>query len=132
MALTKDVQTDAITLTPAAADAVLDLLAKRELDDHALRIFVSGGGCSGFQYGMALEGNIRPNDLSFEMHGVKIVVDEISINYLHGATVDFVEEILGGGFKVDNPNATASCGCGNSSRTSDSAASQSSGGCGCG
>lgn len=133
MTLTEDTQSQAITLTPAAADAVRDLLAKRELDEHALRIFVSGGGCSGFQYGMALERDIRPNDLSFELHGITVVVDEISINYLNGSTVDYVDEIMGAGFIVDNPNAVASCGCGNSFRTNEGPVGrQSSGGCGCG
>ena len=89
-----DVQTDQITLMPAAAQAVKDLIAKRNLTDYALRIFVSGGGCSGFQYGMALDNNIRPEDLSYEMHGVKLIVDEVSIEYLKGASIDYVEDLM--------------------------------------
>ena len=130
--ITDEVQTDQITLTPAAAQAVLDLLAKRNLSGYALRVFVSGGGCSGFQYGMALENQIRDADLTYEMHGVKVVVDEISINYLQGSTVDYVDTLMGTGFKIDNPNAVASCGCGNSFRTKESSASSESGSCGCG
>lgn len=121
-----------IDLTPAAANAVQDLLAKRELENFALRVFVSGGGCSGFQYGMALEDNIRDTDIVSEQHGVKLVVDEISINYLNGATVDYVDEIMGSGFKIENPNAVSTCGCGSSFRTSgDASASNSGSGCSC-
>jgi len=130
--ITDEVQTDQITLTPAAAQAVLDLLSKRDLSGYALRVFVSGGGCSGFQYGMALENQIRDADLTFEMHGVKVVVDEISINYLQGSTVDYVDTLMGSGFKIENPNAVASCGCGNSFRTKESSASSDSESCGCG
>jgi len=96
-------------------------MEKRNLTGYALRVFISGGGCSGFQYGMALEGNIREQDLSYEVDGVQVVVDEVSIDYLRGATIDYVEDVMGSGFKIDNPNAVASCGCGNSFRTKDSA-----------
>lgn len=120
-----------ISLTPAAANAVQELLAKRNLDGYALRVFVSGGGCSGFQYGMALEDQIRDTDLVSEQHGVKLVVDEISINYLAGAEVDYVDEIMGSGFKITNPNAVATCGCGSSFRTQNDQAYSSGGGCGC-
>lgn len=132
MDLLEVTKTEQLSVTPAAADAVQELLAKRELEDYALRVFVSGGGCSGFQYGMALEDNIRETDIVTEQHGVKIVVDEISINYLHGATVDYVDEVMGSGFKIENPNAMSTCGCGSSFRTSDDpGAANSSGGCSC-
>ena len=123
-------QIDKVNLTPSAVQAVRDLLTKRNLEGYALRVFVSGGGCSGFQYGMALEGNVRENDLSFEHDGVKVVVDEISIDYLRGATVDYVDDIMGSGFKIDNPNAISSCGCGSSFRTKDSAGAEAEEGCG--
>ncbi len=132
MMLAEEVKTESITLTPAAAQAVSDLLAKRELTGYALRVFVSGGGCSGLQYGMALENQIREQDLTFSMHGVTLVVDEVSINYLQGSTVDYVENLMGTGFKIDNPNAVAACGCGSSFRTKDSNSSSDSGGCNCG
>jgi len=125
------VDTAQINLTTAAANAIQELLQKRNLEGYALRVFVSGGGCSGFQYGMALEDNIRDTDLVSEQHGVKIVVDEISINYLAGAEVDYVDEIMGSGFKITNPNAVATCGCGSSFRTKDDQAYGSGGGCGC-
>lgn len=132
MDLLEQTQTAQLNLTTSAAEAVEELLAKRELEGYALRVFVSGGGCSGFQYGMALEDNIRETDLVTEQHGVKLVVDEISINYLTGATVDYVDEVMGSGFKIENPNAVASCGCGSSFRTSDDPGhAHNSGGCSC-
>jgi iron-sulfur cluster assembly protein len=123
--------TPQISLTPSAASAVSDLLSKRNLEGYALRVFISGGGCSGFQYGMALEGNVRENDLVFEEHGVKIVVDEVSISYLQGATVDYVDEVMGSGFKIENPNAVSSCGCGSSFRNAGDQAQGSGGGSCC-
>jgi iron-sulfur cluster assembly accessory protein len=131
MALLEQNMTDTISLTDSAAKAVSELLQKRELEDYALRIYIAGGGCSGYQYGMALEGNIRDSDMIFEQHGVKMVVDEVSINYLRGATVDYVDEIMGSGFKIDNPNAVSSCGCGSSFRTAGDAEPAAGGGCGC-
>jgi iron-sulfur cluster assembly accessory protein len=122
---------DILILTPSATNAVQELLEKRNLPGYALRVFVSGGGCSGFQYGMALENNIREQDLVTEIDGVKVVVDEISIDYLRGATVDFVDDVMGSGFKIDNPNAVSSCGCGNSFRTKEDDGSANGGGCGC-
>jgi iron-sulfur cluster assembly accessory protein len=124
-------QTAQISLTETAAAAVQDLLKKRELSDLALRVFISGGGCSGFQYGMALEDNIRDTDIVTEQHGVRLVVDEVSINYLDGATVDYVDEIMGSGFKIENPNAVSTCGCGSSFKTSGDASASTGGGCSC-
>jgi len=124
-------ETDQITLTQTAAQAVSDLLEKRNLQGYALRVFIQGGGCSGYQYGMALDNRIRDNDLVFEGHGIKLVVDPMSFPYLKGSTVDYVDELMGSGFKISNPNAVASCGCGSSFRTAESGASGSGGGCGC-
>jgi iron-sulfur cluster assembly protein len=127
-----DVQTHSITLTPAAAARVRRLLTERDLPDYALRVFVSGGGCSGLQYGMALEGDARQDDLRFKSGDVDVVIDPVSIGYLGGATIDYVDDLIGGGFKIENPNAVASCGCGHSFRTGDQAGGESAGGCGCG
>jgi len=130
--LLEQTHTTSIALTPSAAQAVRELLARRNLEGYTLRVFVSGGGCSGFQYGMALENNVRDTDLTYECEGVQVVVDEISIDYLNGATIDYVEEVMGSGFKIENPNAVASCGCGSSFRTKESAHSeQTAGGCDC-
>ena len=127
--LIEQTQTETVLLTLAAADAVRDLLTKRDLSGYALRVFVSGGGCSGYQYGMALENNIRPTDQCFDYDGVQLVVDEISIDYLRGATIDYVESVMGSGFKIENPNAVSACGCGSSFRTKDESYSGSGGGC---
>jgi len=132
MDLMENTNLEQITLTESAAQAVKELLTKRELldQDYALRVFVQGGGCSGFQYGMALDNRILSNDMVLDQHGVKMLVDEMSLTYLKGATVDYVDELMGSGFKITNPNAVASCGCGHSFRTSDSEGSEA-GSCGC-
>jgi iron-sulfur cluster assembly protein len=127
----ENTQVDPVTLTSAAADAVNQLMEKRNLEGYALRVFIQGGGCSGYQYGMALENNIRENDFVFEDNGTRVVVDEMSIQYLHGSSIDFVDDIMGSGFKVENPNAVASCGCGSSFRTKEESGSASSAGGGC-
>jgi iron-sulfur cluster assembly protein len=123
------VSTQPISLTPSAVQRVRRLLDERNLQGHALRVFVSGGGCSGMQYGMALEGNPRETDQRYAFEGVDVVVDPMSMTYLAGCTIDYVDEIMGGGFRIDNPNAVASCGCGQSFRTSGESAAD--GGCGC-
>ncbi|HSB88908.1 MAG TPA: iron-sulfur cluster insertion protein ErpA [Anaerolineales bacterium] len=123
------VSTEPITLTPSAVQRVRRLLDERNLQGHALRVFVSGGGCSGMQYGMALEGNPRETDQRYAFEGVDVVVDPMSMTYLAGCTIDYVDEIMGGGFRIDNPNAVASCGCGHSFRTAGESAADS--GCGC-
>ena len=132
--IAQDVQSDEITLTESAAEAVQGLLKDRGVQDHALRVFIAGGGCSGYQYGMALEGEPRDTDMVISQHGVKVVVDDVSINYLRGATIDFVNDVMASGFKIDNPNASSACGCGNSFRTDGEEAPkhEHAGGCGSG
>jgi len=107
--LSENTKINTITLTPVAAKAVQDLLSQRQLEGHALRVYVSGRSCSGFQYGMALESNIREQDNIDEFDGVKVVVDEISIQYLQGSTIDYIESPDGAGFKIENPNEDSSC-----------------------
>lgn len=123
--------TSVIEITPAAAQRVQQLLDERNLEDHALRVFVGGGGCSGLQYGMGLDGEPREDDLHFDFDGIQVLIDPLSMGYLRGATIDYVEDLMGGGFKIENPNAVASCGCGHSFRTEGAAASagSASGGC---
>lgn len=113
--LEANLDSSTIEMTPAAIQVVKDLMENKKLTDHALRIFISGGGCSGFQYGMAFEANIRPEDTTFEMDGIKLVVDEMSINYLLGSKIDYIDDPQGVGFKIDNPNIMSGCHCGNSS-----------------
>jgi iron-sulfur cluster assembly protein len=121
--------TTPLTLTSKAADMVKDLITQQDRDDLALRVYVAGGGCSGLQYGMALDENIEPDDQVFESQGVKVVVDSTSLRYIAGSTVDYVDTGMGGGFKVENPNATGGCGCGSSFSTEEGGES-SGGGCG--
>jgi len=112
-----EIKSPELSLTEAAAEAVRSLVKDRKVEGHALRVFVTGGGCSGHQYGMALEPNPRETDIVLEQHGVRVVVDEVSINYLRGANIDYVNDIMASGFKIENPNATSACGCGQSFRT---------------
>ena len=129
-------QTETIHITDAALDVVRNLLLQKNVPDHGLRVFVAGGGCSGMQYGMALEAEPRPYDHVIENDGVKIFIDPTSMMYLNTATIDYEESMMGGGFKIDNPNAASSCGCGHSFKAKDdggaSAAPAAGGGCACG
>src|SRR5665213_1730249 len=108
-----------VSLSDRAAEMVKDLIVQQERDDLALRVYVAGGGCSGLQYGMALDENIEEDDQVFESLGVKVVVDAMSLRYIAGSTVDYVTTGLGGGFEVENPNSTGGCGCGSSFSTED-------------
>ncbi len=100
-----------ITFTQNAAEAVRAVIAEKNLPGYALRLFISGGGCSGYQYGLALDNRIRPEDVVTEMDGIKLLVDEVSIKYLQGATVDYVDGPEQSGFAITNPNSQASCSC---------------------
>ena len=103
-----------LNVTPAAAEKLLAVLAEKNLPDHGLRVFISGGGCSGFQYGMAFENKSEEGDFVFDANGVRIYLDSASAMYLEGATVDYVDSLMGGGFHIENPNATSTCSCGQS------------------
>jgi iron-sulfur cluster assembly protein len=103
-----------ITLSERAAAEIKGLLEKQETPNALLRVFVAGGGCSGLQYGMSLEEEAMEGDEHLESSGVKVVVDPRSFPYLEGAEIDYVDSMMGGGFKIDNPNAKSSCGCGHS------------------
>lgn len=127
----EETREDTIFLTDAAVTTVRNLLEQKNVPDYGLRVFVSGGGCSGMQYGMALEAEARPYDHVIEKAGVKVFVDPTSMMYLNQATIDYEDSIMGGGFKIDNPNAVSSCGCGTSFKAQNGPAA-SGGGCGCG
>jgi iron-sulfur cluster assembly accessory protein len=105
-----------INVTESAAGKIQELLAEDNKMGAGLRVFVQGGGCSGFQYGLMIdEGQGDPaSDQVFEVHGIKLLVDPISLRYLKGAEVDFVDNSMGGGFTIKNPNAKSTCGCGSS------------------
>lgn len=108
-----------VTVTEAAAAKAKALLEQRGMTDGALRVFVVGGGCSGYQYGMALANAAEQDDLVIERNGVRVLVDPDSARLLDGAEVDYVEDIMKSGFQIFNPNATKSCACGSSFQTAD-------------
>ncbi|MBI1874638.1 MAG: iron-sulfur cluster insertion protein ErpA [Acidobacteria bacterium] len=103
-----------INVTTVAASKITELLAEENKAGSGLRVFVQGGGCSGFQYGLMIEEAQGVADRVFESNGVRLYVDPVSIQYLKGAEVDFVDSMTGGGFTIKNPNATSTCGCGQS------------------
>ncbi len=121
-----------LTITPTAAAKVRELMAERDLEGYALRVFVQGGGCSGFQYGMAFEDRNFPQDHTIESDGIKLVIDPTSLAYMRGSEIDFVDSLMGGGFSINNPNAVSTCGCGHSFRTEGGDDPSAHGGsCGC-
>ena len=118
-----ETETSTISLSTAAADAIKNILTERNLEGYALRVYVAGGGCCGVNFGMALDNNIRDVDSTFEVNDVKVVVDEVSIDYLRGAKIDFVNDpVRGAGFAVDSPSVKShghehgedACACGGS------------------
>ena len=103
-----------INLTESCVAKLADLLAEENNPDLKLRVFVNGGGCSGFSYGFTFDENQNDDDFLIEQGAVKFLVDEMSYQYLVGATIDFIEDIQGSQFSINNPNATTTCGCGSS------------------
>lgn len=121
-----------ITVTPAAAERLKALMAARELEGAGLRVFVQGGGCSGLQYQMAFETAPEADDLVFNAGDIRVYVDPVSIQYLQGARIDFLDDMMQPAFKIDNPNAVSSCGCGHSFKPAGATGSESGQGGGCG
>lgn len=103
-----------VAITPSAANRVQQLIKMEGKPGLMLRISVSGGGCSGFQYGITLDDQVNEDDVITEQHGTKVVVDQTSLDLLGGTEVDFVEDLMGASFQFKNPNATSTCGCGSS------------------
>ena len=103
-----------VTITDKAADKAKALLADRGVEDGALRVFVVGGGCSGYQYGMAIAHGREEDDIVIEHSGVTVLVDPESAPLMRGAEIDYVDDLIGQSFQIRNPNAVASCGCGTS------------------
>ena len=103
-----------IALTESAVRRIASLKAQEQAENAFLRIAVSGGGCSGFQYGFTFDDQRNEDDVVFERDGVAVVVDDVSLGLLSGAEIDFVEDLMGASFQIRNPNAASSCGCGNS------------------
>lgn len=107
-----------VTLTDTAANKLNEFLAKEGGSEAGLRLGVRGGGCSGFQYALALD-EAQESDQVFEDHGIRLFVDSEALRYVDGSTVDYTESLMGSGFEVKNPNVVASCGCGSSFRVAD-------------
>ena len=110
------IATGPVTVTAAASGKIQAVLDEEQKNEAGLRVFVQGGGCSGFQYGLMIEDGVGDADADkiFVCNGVTLFVDPISIRYLTGAEVDFVDNLMGGGFTIKNPNAKSTCGCGQS------------------
>jgi iron-sulfur cluster assembly accessory protein len=123
------IETNVISMTPAAAEKVRELLKQENDPSLGLRIFVAGGGCSGLQYGMTLDEE-QEGDTVITKSDFKVFVDDMSLGYITGSEVDYVDSLMGAGFTVNNPNAVSSCGCGHSFRTADGGGQSRS--CGCG
>tara|TARA_E500000331_G_C17148842_1_gene666256 strand:+ start:483 stop:914 length:432 start_codon:yes stop_codon:yes gene_type:complete len=115
--LTNYENNDLLVFTDAAADKVKNLIEEEKNDSLKLRVFVSGGGCSGFQYGFTFDENIQDGDTRVEKNGVTLLVDPMSFQYLTGAEIDYKEDLEGSQFVIKNPNATTTCGCGSSFST---------------
>ena len=105
---------DPLVFTESAATKVRSLIQDEGNDALMLRVFISGGGCSGFQYGFTFDENITDGDTVVEKHGVRLLIDPMSIQYLNGAEIDYSEGLEGAQFIIRNPNATTTCGCGSS------------------
>ena len=103
-----------LVFTDAAAQKVGELIKEEDNPDLMLRVFVSGGGCSGFQYGFTFDEKVEEGDSSIDNHGVTLLVDPMSVQYLMGAEIDYKEDLQGAQFVIRNPNATTTCGCGQS------------------
>lgn len=122
---------NALSITPLAAERAKEILTRYNKPEAAIRVFIKSGGCSGYQYGMAVDERQLEGDTVVDDSGVKLVVDRMSLPLLAGSQVDWVENLMGGGFSVNNPNATSSCGCGSSFRTDGSKAPEGEGSGGC-
>ena len=122
------IETSVITMTPAAENKVHELLEQENDPSLGLRIFGAGGGCSGLQYGMTLDEE-QEDDTVIPITNFKVFVDDMSLGYITGSEVDYVDSLMGAGFTVNNPNAVSSCGCGHSFKTANDAGEAR--GCGC-
>jgi iron-sulfur cluster assembly accessory protein len=110
-------QTHLINITPKAAEKVMEFMKQENKGNLYLRVYVSGGGCSGLSYGMGFEEKADEDDALINENGVQVIVDSYSQKYLKGANVDYIESLMGSGFKINNPNVTKSCSCGSSFST---------------
>jgi len=130
MATVETTQAATVTLTERAAEKVRAMMALEPVGEaDVLRIAIQGGGCGGFEYALGFDRGATGEDTELEFHGVRVVVDPASAQYLKGAAVDFVESLKESGFKIDNPNASGSCGCGNSFQVAEDRSGEHGSGC---
>lgn len=125
-----ETQKSLVNMSDVAATQLRTLIEQQENPNLGLRVFVYPGGCSGMSYGMAFEEEVADDDLIFEHSGLRLIVDENSAHYLQGAEIDYEDSLMGGGFRIFNPNAVRSCGCGHSFDTGEDAGYARA--CGCG
>src|SRR5438309_11950381 len=122
--------TDLVTMTPTASSKVRELLEAEGNPELALRVYVAGGGCSGLQYGMALDDSVMEGDSLMEFDGIRVLLDSESLAFIEGSQIDYVDSLMGAGFTVNHPNAVSTCGCGHSFKTAGGGGDARS--CGCG
>ena len=106
--------TDTIVFSDSAAQKVAGLIQEEGNDNLKLRVYITGGGCSGFQYGFTFDEEVNDDDTQIEKGGVTVLIDSMSVQYLTGAEIDYKEDLSGAQFVIRNPNATTTCGCGSS------------------
>jgi iron-sulfur cluster insertion protein len=109
-----DAAAEELQISERAAKRITDLIASESQEGLMLRVAVSGGGCSGFQYGFTLDGTLTEEDKTFSRDGIKVVIDDVSLDLLKGSEIDFTEDLIGSYFSIKNPNASSTCGCGTS------------------
>jgi iron-sulfur cluster assembly accessory protein len=113
-----------LILTDSAVDRIKSLLVKEGKPEAGLRLYISGGGCAGMSYGMSIDESVSSDDAVVRSKGVKVIVDKLSLIYLRGSKIDYVENLQTSGFQIENPNAASSCGCGLSFKATKEASSQ--------
>jgi len=113
-----------IILTDSAVDRIKTLLVKEGKPEAGLRLYISGGGCAGMSYGMSIDDTLSNDDAVVKSRGVKVIVDKLSLIYLRGSKIDYVENLQTSGFQIENPNAASSCGCGLSFKATKEASTQ--------
>ncbi len=113
-----------LIITDAAVERIKSLLVKEQKPDAGLRLYISGGGCAGMSYGMSIDDSVSADDAVVKTKGVKVVVDKLSLIYLRGSKIDYVENLQTSGFQIENPNAASSCGCGLSFKATKEASTQ--------
>ena len=113
-----------LIITDAAVERIKSLLVKEQKPDAGLRLYISGGGCAGMSYGMSIDDSVAADDAIVRANGVKVIVDKLSLIYLRGSKIDYVENLQTSGFQIENPNAASSCGCGLSFKATKEASTQ--------